>query len=80
LTDAQIAQIERMVNERILRNAEVTTEVLGMAEAKQRGAIGIFEEKYGDVVRMLRIADSLELCGGTHVKRTGDIGSFKILS
>ncbi|HET8937505.1 MAG TPA: alanine--tRNA ligase [Polyangiales bacterium] len=80
LSEAQIAQIERLVNERILRNAEVTTEVLPMAEAKQRGAIGIFEEKYGDVVRMLRIADSLELCGGTHVKRTGDIGSFKILS
>jgi alanyl-tRNA synthetase len=80
LTEAQISQIERLVNERILWNAEVTTEVLPMAEAKQRGAIGIFEEKYGDVVRMLRIADSLELCGGTHVKRTGDIGSFKILS
>jgi len=80
LTDAQIAQIERLVNERILWNAEVTTEVLSMAEAKQKGAIGIFEEKYGEVVRMLHIADSLELCGGTHVKRTGDIGSFKILS
>jgi alanyl-tRNA synthetase len=80
LTETQIAQIEQLVNERILRNVEVTTEVMAMAEAKQRGAIGIFEEKYGDVVRMLRIADSLELCGGTHVKRTGDIGSFKILS
>jgi alanyl-tRNA synthetase len=80
LNELQISAIERMVNERILRNVEVTTEVLPMAEAKQRGAIGIFEEKYGEVVRMLRIADSLELCGGTHVKRTGDIGSFKILS
>jgi alanyl-tRNA synthetase len=80
LTDAQIEQIEKLVNERVLWNAEVTTDVLPMAEAKQRGAIGIFEEKYGEVVRMLHIADSLELCGGTHVKRTGDIGSFKVLS
>ena len=80
LTAAQLAQIERHVNERVLRNAEVTTEVMPMAEAKAKGAIGIFEEKYGDVVRMLRIADSLELCGGTHVKRTGDIGAFKILA
>jgi alanyl-tRNA synthetase len=80
LTSEQLTQIETLVNERILRNVEVTTEVLSMTEAKQKGAIGIFEEKYGDVVRMLRIADSLELCGGTHVKRTGDIGSFKILS
>jgi alanyl-tRNA synthetase len=80
LTSAQLQQIERIVNERILWNAEVTTDVLPIAEAKQRGAIGIFEEKYGDVVRMLRIADSIELCGGTHVRRTGDIGSFKIVS
>jgi len=80
LTDDQIARIEDIVNERILRNADVTTDVLGMNEAKERGAIGIFEEKYGDVVRMLTIGDSKELCGGTHVRRTGDIGSFKVLS
>jgi alanyl-tRNA synthetase len=80
LTNEQIEQIEKLVNERVLWNAEVTTDVLPMAEAKQRGAIGIFEEKYGEVVRMLHIADSLELCGGTHVKRTGDIGSFRVLS
>jgi alanyl-tRNA synthetase len=80
LSGEQIEQIEKLVNERVLWNAEVTTEVLPMAVAKQRGAIGIFEEKYGEVVRMLRIADSLELCGGTHVKRTGDIGSFRVLS
>jgi alanyl-tRNA synthetase len=80
LTAAQLSEIERLVNERILWNAEVTTEVLPMAEAKQKGAIGIFEEKYGAVVRMLRMGDSIELCGGTHVRRTGDIGSFKILA
>ncbi len=80
LTAAQIAQIERMVNERVLSNVPVTTDVLPMAEAKQKGAIGIFEEKYGEVVRMLRIADSIELCGGTHVAATGDIGTFKVLS
>jgi alanyl-tRNA synthetase len=51
-----------------------------MNEAKERGAIGIFEEKYGDVVRMLTIGPSLELCGGTHAARTGDIGLFKVLS
>jgi alanyl-tRNA synthetase len=80
LSAEQIARIEDMVNERILQNKDVTTDVLSMTEAKQRGAIGIFEEKYGDVVRMLTIADSIELCGGTHVRRTGDIGAFKILS
>ena len=80
LSTEQIDEIERIVTDRVLRNAEVVTEVLPMAEAKEKGAIGIFEEKYGEVVRMLRIADSLELCGGTHVGRTGDIGQFKILS
>ena len=80
LSQEQLNQIERAVNQRILQNAAVTTDVLAMAEAKRRGAIGIFEEKYGETVRMLSIADSLELCGGTHVARTGDIGSFKIVS
>ncbi|MGB8330950.1 MAG: DHHA1 domain-containing protein, partial [Polyangiales bacterium] len=58
----------------------ITTESLPMDKAKKRGAIGIFEEKYGEVVRMLTIGPSLELCGGTHAGRTGDIGLFKILS
>ena len=80
LTAEQIARIEDMVNERILKNVEITTDVLPMAEAKQLGAIGIFEEKYGDVVRMLTMADSKELCGGTHARRTGDLGAFKVLS
>ncbi|MCZ6807085.1 MAG: alanine--tRNA ligase, partial [Deltaproteobacteria bacterium] len=80
LKPSEIAAIEDLVNREVLENMEITTEVLAMDEAKERGAIGIFEEKYGDVVRMLRIGLSLELCGGTHAARTGDIGLFKILS
>ena len=80
LDSVEIKQIEDLVNGAVLENSEITTEVLSMSEAKERGAIGIFEEKYGDVVRMLRIGPSLELCGGTHASRTGDIGLFKILS
>ena len=76
----QIQRIEDRVNEAVLANTPITTEELAMDEAKERGAIGIFEEKYGDVVRMLRIGPSLELCGGTHAFRTGDIGLFTILS
>ena len=81
LTSEELAEIEDLVNEKVLVNAEITTDVLSMDEAKARGAIGIFEEKYGDEVRMLTMTeDSLELCGGTHAERTGDIGLFKILS
>ncbi len=76
----EIEQIENLVNARVLENTAITTEALPMDEAKARGAIGIFEEKYGDVVRMLTIGPSLELCGGTHAHRTGDIGLFKVLS
>jgi alanyl-tRNA synthetase len=77
---AEIEEIENLVNARVLENTGITTEALPMNEAKKRGAIGIFEEKYGDVVRMLAIGPSLELCGGTHAYRTGDIGLFKVLS
>ncbi|MFO0684475.1 MAG: alanine--tRNA ligase [Sandaracinus sp.] len=77
----ELAKIEDLVNGKILVNAPIETEVLPMAEAKAKGAIGIFEEKYGEVVRMLRMTDdSIELCGGTHAARTGDLGLFKILS
>jgi len=79
LTAEEIRRIEDLVNEAVLDNTPVTTEVLPMDEAKGRGAIGIFEEKYGSVVRMLHIGPSLELCGGTHAARTGDIGLFKVL-
>ena len=80
LTPEEIQRIEDLVNEAIVANTAVSTEVLSMDEAKAKGAIGIFEEKYGDVVRMLKIGPSLELCGGIHARRTGDIGSFKLLS
>ncbi len=76
----EIERIENLVNACVLDNSDITTEALPMDEAKRRGAIGIFEEKYGAVVRMLSIGPSLELCGGTHARRTGDIGLFKILS
>jgi alanyl-tRNA synthetase len=80
LTPQEIQQIEDLVNERTLGNFPVETEVLNMDEARQRGAMMIFEEKYGDVVRMLTMGDSVELCGGTHARATGDIGLFKIVS
>ncbi len=80
LSPTEIEQIENLVNACVLDNTDITTEALPIEEAKKRGAIGIFEEKYGNVVRMLRIGPSLELCGGTHAYRTGDIGLFKILS
>ncbi|MEO0323477.1 MAG: alanine--tRNA ligase [Myxococcota bacterium] len=79
-TDEELQRIEDLVNESILENTPVTTEVMAMDAAKERGAIGIFEEKYGDVVRVLQIGPSLELCGGTHAFRTGDIGLFTVLS
>ncbi|MGF1470052.1 MAG: alanine--tRNA ligase [Sandaracinaceae bacterium] len=81
MTLDEIRRVEDLVNGKVLLNAPVETEVLPIDEAKARGAIGIFEEKYGDVVRMLRMTDdSIELCGGTHAARTGDIGLFTIVS
>ena len=81
LTADELAKIEALVNGKVLVNAPIETEVLPMDAAKKKGAIGIFEEKYGEVVRMLRMTeDSIELCGGTHAQRTGDLGLFKILS
>jgi alanyl-tRNA synthetase len=80
LTPEEISKVEDLVNQRTLANHSVRTEVLNMDEARARGAMMIFEEKYGDVVRMLSMAESTELCGGTHARATGDIGLFKIVS
>ncbi|MDY6842547.1 MAG: alanine--tRNA ligase, partial [Thermodesulfobacteriota bacterium] len=81
ISDDDLLKIERLVNNKIIENREVTTRVMGMKDAVELGAIAIFEEKYGDTVRMIEIPPySKELCGGTHTKRTGDIGLFKILS
>ncbi len=80
-TADEIQRIEDLVNEKILIGAPVLTEVLPQAEAKKRGAMAIFEEKYGDVVRVLTMTkDSVELCGGTHARSLGEIGLFKVLS
>ncbi|MBK7581049.1 MAG: alanine--tRNA ligase [Myxococcales bacterium] len=78
LSSEELSKIEDLVNQRTLANAPVRTEVLSMEEAKKRGAMMIFEEKYGDTVRMLSMLESVELCGGTHARATGDIGLFKI--
>jgi len=78
LSDAEIRQVEIIVNAEILANAATACRVLPIAEAQKLGAMMLFGEKYGDEVRVLDIGSSRELCGGTHVNRTGDIGLFKI--
>jgi alanyl-tRNA synthetase len=81
LTDDEKQTIEDLVNAEIRKNLDSTTEVLPIEEARQRGAVHMFGEKYGDKVRVVRIGgESLEFCGGTHVRRAGDIGLFKIVS
>jgi alanyl-tRNA synthetase len=80
VTDAQIAQVEAIVNAEILANAATQARVLPIDEAQKLGAMMLFGEKYGDEVRVLDIGSSRELCGGTHVQRTGDIGLFKIVA
>jgi alanyl-tRNA synthetase len=81
LQSEEITRIEDLVNAKVLTDAPVLTEVLPIEEARNRGAVAIFEEKYGDVVRMLTMTeDSVELCGGTHARALGEIGLFKIVS
>ena len=80
-TPEQIAEIERLVNEEILRDQPVTKETMPMDEARRKGADMFFGEKYGERVRVVEVAGfSTELCGGCHVPRTGEIGAFKVVS
>jgi len=77
----QLRRIEQMVNDQIRTNSEVLTRIMGIEDAMASGAMALFGEKYGDKVRVLSMGEfSTELCGGTHVGRTGDIGLFKIVS
>ncbi len=89
ITHEQVAAIEAIVNQEILANTEVTTRIMGLDDARESGAMALFGEKYDDEVRVVsmgtkpkdeNIEFSVELCGGTHVKRTGDIGLFKIIT
>ena len=80
LTDEEIRKVELFVNDQILQNVATKAQVLPIEEARKAGAMMLFGEKYGDEVRVLDIGNSRELCGGTHVSRTGDIGVFKIYS
>jgi len=80
MSDAEIRKVENIVNAEILANAATQARVMPIGDAQKTGAMMLFGEKYGDEVRVLDIGSSRELCGGTHVKRTGDIGLFKILA
>jgi alanyl-tRNA synthetase len=79
VTDAEIREIEAQVNAEILDNAAAQARVMDIESAQKTGAMMLFGEKYGETVRVLDIGSSRELCGGTHVKATGDIGLFKVV-
>ena len=81
ITKAQLNEIETLVNQKVRENFVVQTDVMDIEAAKAKGAMALFGEKYADVVRVLTMGDfSVELCGGIHAKRTGDIGLFKIVA
>lgn len=81
MTEEEIKEVERIVNEKVLESIPVVTEIKSLKEAKDEGVTGLFESKYGDVVRVLKMGKfSMELCGGTHVRNTSEIGLFKIVS
>ncbi len=80
LTIEELKSIEQRVNQEIRSNHEAVVRITSPAEALESGAMGLFEDKYGDEVRVIRFGDSVELCGGTHAHHTGDVGIFKITS
>jgi alanyl-tRNA synthetase len=80
VTDAELEKIEQIVNAEILANQATSAKSMSIDDAQKTGAMMLFGEKYGDVVRVLEIGSSKELCGGTHVHRTGDIGLFKVIA
>src|SRR5688572_19348550 len=81
MSDEEMQEVERLVNEQILRNVKVDTDVMPVEDAIRGGAMALFGEKYSGMMRVLTVAGfSKELCGGTHVRATGDIGVFKIVS
>ncbi len=81
LTEAETAEVERLVNNQILRNVPVSTDIMPVEEAIRSGAMALFGEKYAGMMRVLTVPGfSRELCGGTHVRATGDIGLLKIVS
>ncbi len=83
MTEGEVSEVEDLVNRYILQNEPVTTDIMALEDAMRSGAVAMFGEKYGGEVRVLSVGDgafSRELCGGTHVRATGDIGSFKITS
>jgi alanyl-tRNA synthetase len=80
LTEAQIRKVEALVNAEVLANHATDAAVMALEDAQKSGAMMLFGEKYGETVRVLTIGSSKELCGGTHVSRTGDIGLFKIVA
>lgn len=81
MSKEEISMVEKIVNEQIYNALSVKTEVMSIEDAKNTGAMSLFDEKYGDIVRVLSIGDfSKEFCGGTHVTNSNDIGMFKITS